>query len=279
MLAELTPGQEDNGTLQGGRRGRASPADPVPFCLIWGPATHKKANLIRDCSIIIATFVFVACQVKGVDGRGSVGCPLVPFHVQGDALADVLGRADGVDASLGLAEAAVAALDGVAGGRQQPVIQEGQGLFQVGREQFAERAADPLEAADAPPEAAQLGQGGLGPAPPVEQTVHFIHDLAERSQVRQAASNLLERSFSGRRQVMLNEQVAMVEQVGNSLLDSLGLAGLGLIGPGRTASRKGRLLGLEFLAGLGHRVQHRLGDFFEDVELADLMVLRQLRWG
>jgi hypothetical protein len=71
----------------------------------------------------------------------------------------------------------------------------------------------------------------------------------------------------------------MVEQAGNSLLDSLGLAGLGLIGPGRTASRKGRLLGLEFLAGLGHRVEHRLGDFFEDVELADLMVLRQLRWG
>ena len=21
--------------------------DPVPFCLIWGPATHEKANLIR----------------------------------------------------------------------------------------------------------------------------------------------------------------------------------------------------------------------------------------
>jgi hypothetical protein len=63
--------------------------------------------------MIIATLVFAACQMKGVDSSDSVGCPLVPFHVQGDALADVLGRADGVYASLGLAEAAVAAFDGV----------------------------------------------------------------------------------------------------------------------------------------------------------------------
>jgi hypothetical protein len=209
--------------------------------------------------------------MKGVDRSDSVGCPLVPFHVQGDALADVLGRADTVDASLGLAEAAVAAFDGVAGGRQQPVIQEGQGLFQVGREQFVQRAADPLEAADAPPEAAQLGQSGLGAAPPVEQAVNFIHDLAERSQVRQAASDPLERSLFDRRQMMLNEQVAIIEQVGHSLLDSLGLVGLGPVGLGGTASRKGRLFGLEFLADLGHRVQHGPDDFFEDVELADLM--------
>ena len=209
--------------------------------------------------------------MKGVDSSDSVGCPLVPFHVQGDALADVRGRADTVDASLGLAEAAVAAFDSVAGGRQQPVIQEGQGLFQVGREQFVQRAADPLEAADAPTEAAQLGQGGLGAAPPVEQAVNFIHDLAERSQVRQAARDPLERSLFDRRQMMLNEQVAVIEQVGHSLLDSLGLAGLGLVGLGGTASRKGRPLGLEFLADLGHRVQHRLDDVFEDVELADLM--------
>jgi hypothetical protein len=154
---------------------------------------------------------------------------------------------------------------------QQPVIQEGQGLFQVGREQFVQRAADPPEATDASTEAAQPGQGGLGAAPPVEQAVDFIHDLAERSQGRQAASDPLERSSFDRRQVMLNEHVAIIEQVGHSLLDSLGPAGLGLVGPGETASRKGRLSGLEFLADLGHRVPHGPEDFFEDVELADLM--------
>ena len=72
--------------------------------------------------------------------------------------------------------------------------------------------------------------------------------------MRQAASNLLERSSFSRRQMMLNEQMARVEQVGNSLLDSLGLACLGLVSLGGTTPWKGRLFGLELLAGLGHGV-------------------------
>jgi hypothetical protein len=204
--------------------------------------------------------------------RGEPGrCSLVAFHVQGDALSDVLGGADGVDASLGLAEAAVAAFDGVGSGRQKSVIQEGQGLFQGRREQLAQRSANPLESADPSSQAGQFGQGGLGSASPVEQTIDLVHDLAKRAEMRQAASDPLERPSFRRRQVVLNEKVAMVEQVGNSSLDSLGLAGLGLICPGRPAPRKGRLLGLEFLADLGHGVKHGLGDLLEHVELADLM--------
>jgi transposase len=92
----------------GARRGRPR---PVVRCL-WSRPTKN-----RDCSIIVATLDFVTCQMMGVDSSDSVGCPLVPFHAQGNALAEVRGRADAVDASLGLAEAAVAAFDSVAGGR------------------------------------------------------------------------------------------------------------------------------------------------------------------
>jgi len=49
------------------------------------------------------------------------------------ALAEMLGGADRVDAALGFAKAAVGAFDGVGRGRQQSVVQEGQGFFQVGR--------------------------------------------------------------------------------------------------------------------------------------------------
>jgi hypothetical protein len=48
--------------------------------------------------------------MQGVDGRESVGCPLVALHVQRDPQADLLGRADRVDAALGLAAAPQAAL-------------------------------------------------------------------------------------------------------------------------------------------------------------------------
>ena len=68
--------------------------------------------------------------MPGPSGHLAVGSTLVSFHVQGAALADVLGRADGVDAALGLAETAVPTFDGVARGRQQSIVQEDQGLLQ-----------------------------------------------------------------------------------------------------------------------------------------------------
>ena len=203
-------------------------------------------------------------------GRAFRG-PLVALHVQGDALADVLGSSDRIDAALGLAEAAIAAFHSVAGGRQQPVVQEGQGLLPVGREQFVERAAHTLEAANTASELGQSGQGGLTPASPIKQPVDLVHDVAEGSQWREPSGDPLERLFLGDSQAVLNEQGAMIEQIGNPLLDSLGLAGLCPLGLRGPATWKSRLPGLEFLADLGHRVQHRLGDLFEDRKLADLM--------
>ena len=78
----------------------------------------------------------------------------VSLHVQGDTLLDVMMGADAVDGLLHLTVAAVASFDGVGSGRQQLVVEEGQGLLQVGREELGEGTADLLEAADA---AAEFG--------------------------------------------------------------------------------------------------------------------------
>jgi hypothetical protein len=52
----------------------------------------------------------------------------------------------------------------------------------------------------------------------------------------------------------------------------LSFAGLSLPRLGGAASGQHWLPGLEFLTDLGHRVQHRLGDLLQDVELADLVL-------
>ena len=109
-----------------------------------------------------------ACQMKRLDCGEAIRGPLVALHVQGDALADVLGSPDRVDAALGLAEAAIGAFDGVAGGWQESVIQEGQSLLQVRREQFVERAPHALEPADTAAKLGQSGQGRFAPAASIE---------------------------------------------------------------------------------------------------------------
>ena len=63
----------------------------------------------------------------------------------------------------------------------------------------------------------------------------------------------------------------MFEQLAHLLLLPGGLAGLGSLGLAGSAAR---LLGnavAEFLAGCDQGVQHRLGNFLDDVELTDLM--------
>ena len=151
--------------------------------------------------------------MQGPSGHLAVGSTLVSFHVQGDALADMLGRTDRVDVALGLAITTVAAFDGIAGSGQQAVVQEDQGLLQVRGKQFAQGAAHPLEATDTPAELGQFGQGRFRPAPSIEQAVHLIHDLAEASQVRQPAGDSRERLLLGGRQMVFHKQVPMVEQI------------------------------------------------------------------
>jgi len=60
----------------------------------------------------------------------------VAEHVGGDSLAQVRGGPDAAVRLLHLAVTPVAALDRVGGGRQERIIRERQGLFEVGRKQF-----------------------------------------------------------------------------------------------------------------------------------------------
>jgi hypothetical protein len=159
-------------------------------------------------------------------------------HVHGDALADVLAGADAVDGLLHLAVPAVAPLNGVGGGREQGIVQEDQRLFQCGREELLERLADGLEATDSLAEFGQFRQGRVGPATAVEQTVDFIDDLPQCPQFRPPPRDPLECLTFGRRQVMLDEQVAVDEQVGNSLFEAF-LAGRQLSGGGQDLLESG----------------------------------------
>ena len=62
-------------------------------------------------------------------------------QVQGEAVRNVVSGADAIDGLLHFAIAAIAAFHRVGGGTEQAVIQEGQRLFQIGREQALSRLA------------------------------------------------------------------------------------------------------------------------------------------
>ena len=67
---------------------------------------------------------------------------LVTGHVHGDTTADGPASPHAVDRLLHLAMAAIAALDGVGGGRQERVVEESKGLLQGGTEELAEYLGD-----------------------------------------------------------------------------------------------------------------------------------------
>jgi len=76
-----------------------------------------------------------------MEGDGSLvagGSLQVALHVQGNAAADRPTGTYSIDRLLHLAVAAVSAFDSVGGGWQQRIIQERQGLLQIGREEFVE---------------------------------------------------------------------------------------------------------------------------------------------
>ena len=192
-------------------------------------------------------------------------------HVQGDTLADVRAGANAVDGLLHLPIPPVASLDGVGCRRKQRIVQEGQGLFQRGREQLLERLAEPLEAADSLTEPGQFCQGRVGSAATVEQAVNLVHDLPQGSNFRLAPRDPLERLAFSRRQVVLDEQVAVVEEIGDLGLDAF-LAGCQFAvcrrwpAPADLGQR-----GLQLPTNLGHRLQDGLVEFGDHVELADLV--------
>jgi hypothetical protein len=132
--------------------------------------------------------------------------------------------------------------------------------------------ANLLKATNAPTQLRQLRQGGVGTATAIEQTVNFLHDLSQRSQLRQATRDGLERSTFRRCQIVLDEEITMFEEVGDFLLQALSLAGrvFGLRRRWPPTLRGSLAFGQSF-SHLGRGSQDRLGQFFDDVELADLM--------
>ncbi len=60
----------------------------------------------------------------------------IPLHVNRDALADVFASPYSVNALLHFAMMTVGLLHSIGNGRQQGIIQEGERIFKVGREEF-----------------------------------------------------------------------------------------------------------------------------------------------
>lgn len=113
----------------------------------------------------------------GLVVRGSLQLSL---HVQGDAAADRRLGADSIHGLLPLAVTAVATLDGIGCGRQQRIVQERQGLLDVGREEFVECLTQGWELRHALSQAGQLGQSGFGVAAAVKEAVGLVYDLCRK---------------------------------------------------------------------------------------------------
>ena len=170
-------------------------------------------------------------------GVGPVRALRIAQHVEGDAVVYVLAGANAVDGLLHLAVTAVAPLHGVGSRRKQFVVEERQGLLQIGRLQLAENLADLLEAANSLAQLGQLRQRRVGAAATIEQAVGLLHQFAQGSQLRQPARDLLEGSTFREREIVLDEEMTMFEEVGDFLLQSLGLTrGSFGIGRGRSAA-------------------------------------------
>ncbi len=195
----------------------------------------------------------------------------VTLHIEGDSSSDVGLGAYAIDRLLHLAMATVSSFHGVGGGWQQGIIQEGQRLFQIGGEEFLQRLADLSEAADAPPKLGQLGERRLGAAPPVEETVDLIHDVAQVAHGRLTTADPGQQAFLRRCQVVLHKQMTMIKQIADLLLKAVLPAGWPAHRAPRTAPRQLRHRGLELLARPADRFEHRFGQLRDGVELTDLV--------
>lgn len=209
--------------------------------------------------------------MKGDGGPAACRSLQVALHVQGNATTDRLMGTDPIHSFLHLAVATVSAFDGVGRSRQERIIQERQGLFQVGREEFLECLTQVLESSHASSQTGQLGQSRFRTAAAVKETIGLIHDLPQDTQSRQAAGDSPESLLVGGRQMVLDEQMTMVEQVGDLAFDPF-LGGnqfsMSPRGPSPADLRQG---GLQVPTSLGYGMQDGLGQFCQDVELADLV--------
>ena len=113
---------------------------------------------------------------------------------------------------LHLAMAAVAPFHGV-GGRPAAVVQERQGLLEVGESSLSRLGLNPLSWLTSPPQPVQFRQRRLGAAAAVEQPIDLLHDLPQRPQLRLPRVIHCSILVLGRRQMAPHEQVAMLEQI------------------------------------------------------------------
>ena len=80
--------------------------------------------------------------VESFGGLTSALSICLPVHINGYPLTYVVNGADAIDTLLPLAVSTVAALHRVGRRGRQGINKEGQGLFNVGREEFPERCSD-----------------------------------------------------------------------------------------------------------------------------------------
>jgi hypothetical protein len=125
---------------------------------------------------------------------------------------DVLLGPNPINRLLHLAVATVAAFHGVGSGWQQLVVEERQGLVELGRAKLVHDRADLLEAANALTQLGQFRQGGVRATAPIKPAVHLLHEVAQRSQLRQAPHDLAQRAPFRGRQIVLDEEMAMLEE-------------------------------------------------------------------
>jgi hypothetical protein len=122
------------------------------------------------------------------------------------------------------------------------------------------------------PQLGQIGQRRRRPAPSIEQPIDLLHQATQAAQLRLTASDPPQGLPLRGRQVPLDEQVAVLEQIADFLLDPFLAAGVTLGGlRGRTTPRQLGHAGRQVLAQLGHGGENSLGHFLEDVECAELM--------
>jgi hypothetical protein len=92
-----------------------------------------------------------------------------------------MGRgANAVDRFLHLAMAAIAALNRIGGRRQQPVIQKGERLIDIGREERLQGFSDLGKALDTLAQASQLDQGRGRATAPVKEPIRFASSIISR---------------------------------------------------------------------------------------------------
>lgn len=86
-----------------------------------------------------------------------------------------------------------------------------------------------------------------------------------------APGDALQRPPLGRAEMVGHEQVTVLEKVGDALLGAADAGRPAAVGLGGPAPRQDGQLGRQVLADLGHGVQHRVGQFLDDVEAAELV--------